>query len=388
MKNKNISRILAAVMGILLLGIWLVTGTWVAAGLFLVYAILAIGMSVLLVYQKRYLAYAVHLPESGQKKEELEGMLTAVNDGLFPVSLFCTLHIENRVTRQEKRLAFPMLVSAAGEEKQIFCLSSEYCGCIDVKVESICLTGFFGLFSLACFSSVKGSTLVLPCGSVQEQELVLYEKEDWESMQYSTTKKGGDPNEITGIRNYRPGDSLRSIHWKLTAKWNDIAVKELGFPIQNQVLLLFETVSESEQMPLPSAVDGSVEMFITLAEMLLEDGQIFETGWYEEDAAELKQFEVISDDDMSAVINGILRIRKWENEKNSLCRMLEEEKECFYSTVFYITAAGTQVPDALPFHLTVYTCEGNKKNEVHVEEYDRMEMEERRWQNKIANGNR
>ena len=47
--------------------------------------------------------------------------------------------------------------------------------------------------------------------------------------------KGNDFAEITDVREYRPGDRIKDIHWKLSAKKETLMVKERTSVAQSQV---------------------------------------------------------------------------------------------------------------------------------------------------------
>ena len=48
---------------------------------------------------------------------------------------------------------------------------------------------------------------------------------------------GDDPSEIYQVREYRERDSLKDIHWKLSAREEELMVKERGFPLGCVVLI-------------------------------------------------------------------------------------------------------------------------------------------------------
>lgn len=52
------------------------------------------------------------------------------------------------------------------------------------------------------------------------------------SIEYSTNKKGDDPTEIFDIHEYRDGDELKNIHWKLSLKHQKLLIKENALPIE------------------------------------------------------------------------------------------------------------------------------------------------------------
>lgn len=54
---------------------------------------------------------------------------------------------------------------------------------------------------------------------------------------YSGERRGDDPSELYQVRPYRAMDSVRDIHWKLTAKENQLMVKEHGFPLGCVILI-------------------------------------------------------------------------------------------------------------------------------------------------------
>lgn len=52
---------------------------------------------------------------------------------------------------------------------------------------------------------------------------------------YSTQQKGDDPTEIFDIHEYHEGDPLKSIHWKLSLKYQKILIKENALSIQEKI---------------------------------------------------------------------------------------------------------------------------------------------------------
>lgn len=49
-----------------------------------------------------------------------------------------------------------------------------------------------------------------------------------DSDEYSMRHPGDDPSETFALREYVPGDRVRSIHWKLTEKTGEVIVRQLG----------------------------------------------------------------------------------------------------------------------------------------------------------------
>ena len=74
-----------------------------------------------------------------------------------------------------------------------------------------------------------------PCGKLQM----------WDNSQ-TTLVPTQRPSEQYEIRTYRPGDALRSVHWKLTAKIDDILVRESVEPAYSVLAIALERVSDPE----------------------------------------------------------------------------------------------------------------------------------------------
>lgn len=51
-------------------------------------------------------------------------------------------------------------------------------------------------------------------------------------------KKGNDPSEMFELRDYVPGDDIRSIHWKLTSKTDELVIRQASDPSHHTLLLL------------------------------------------------------------------------------------------------------------------------------------------------------
>ena len=66
-----------------------------------------------------------------------------------------------------------------------------------------------------------------------------------DEVQYT---KGDDVSQISQIRNYIPGDKLQNIHWKLSAKNEELQVKEFSKPYSDEVTLLVD-LSQNGTIP-------------------------------------------------------------------------------------------------------------------------------------------
>ena len=98
-----------------------------------------------------------------------------------------------------------------------------------------------------------------------------------ENDRYQEHARGNDPGDITGIREYVPGDPVRNIHWKLSEKTDKLLVKELGSPVTDQFLVILDTAPDIAQDPF--ALDAAASVFASLIHSILNDGYALSAGW-------------------------------------------------------------------------------------------------------------
>ncbi len=153
-------------------------------------------------------------------------------------------------TPEKTKFRFPL--HSRNSARLTFYIRPECCGAVKVRIEYLHILDYFHLF----YTKMKKindeiEILVLPKKlhlSVSETAGAVYSPE---SSRYAPDRPGDDPSEIFNIREYHPGDAVSRIHWKLSSKSDMLFIKEFGYPIAKQVLILAEY--------LPGTVSGELE---------------------------------------------------------------------------------------------------------------------------------
>lgn len=112
--------------------------------------------------------------------------------------------------------------------------------------------------------------------------LLVYPKRvNYGKMEYNYNQLNGDilaklkyladPFEFRGIREYMPGDGLRKINFKASARSNDLMVNTFNQTIQRSVCIICD-VSTSHSYVSDSLIEGSLGLASTIAEDLLLEG--------------------------------------------------------------------------------------------------------------------
>lgn len=119
--------------------------------------------------------------------------------------------------------------------------------------------------------------LVLPDTFEIAVELGETNTPDMDSSEYSPVRPGSDPSELFGVRDYREGDALKRIHWKLSEKYDRTVVREASLPVARSILLLLDNAPEGAIAP--EKVSAAVEGLMSASESLAGQGISHEIGW-------------------------------------------------------------------------------------------------------------
>ena len=149
------------------------------------------------------------------------------------------------LTRSPKKGQLPMLCAAGGIR---IAIPTEHTTVIRTEIRSAYVWDFLGLFRLRMrltdrkthMKTLSLRIAVLPHARPPKGKLRM-----WDNSQ-STLIPTQRPSEQYEIRTYRPGDALRSVHWKLTAKVDDILVRESVEPQCSVLAIALERVRDPD----------------------------------------------------------------------------------------------------------------------------------------------
>ena len=166
---------------------------------------------------------------------------------LFFPKAYATVSVCHAFSDAPEKIQLRFPLHGRNTTKLTFYLRPDCCGAVRLKIEKVKILDYFHLF----YTKMKKSNaelelLVLPETlhlSLRDTAEAVYSPE---SNRYAPDKAGDDPSEIFSIREYHPGDAVSRIHWKLSSKSDKLFIKEFGYPIEKQILLLAEYLPESE----------------------------------------------------------------------------------------------------------------------------------------------
>jgi len=123
-------------------------------------------------------------------------------------------------------------------------LPTSHCGQLEISLHRPRCCDYLGLIGLPIRK--KGTAAVL----VRPRPVALNDPPDMSRYQINAwkPKPGGGFSENHELRLYRPGDNLRQVHWKLSAKTGKLIVREPMEAVLNRTVLTMELRGEPEEL--------------------------------------------------------------------------------------------------------------------------------------------
>lgn len=182
-----------------------------------------------------------------------------------------TMHVENPVTGEAETIRVRCGVPVT--------LQSAFCGCLQCDITRARLWEPLGLLPVPLKCRASGRITVLPQLFPVEIQMDSAPAQSEDSKQYAQDRRGDDRTETYQLRDYAAGDSLRLIHWKLSAKRERLIVREAACPVDRSLLLFVERT-------LPNATatqaDALMEAAASIAQGLAQQGIPFRLCWNED----------------------------------------------------------------------------------------------------------
>jgi uncharacterized protein (DUF58 family) len=120
-----------------------------------------------------------------------------------------------------------------------------HCALLELRADKARVTDYLGLFFLPVPAPRPARLLVEPV-AVDPGVLELPEQAQGCASPHAATRKGlGEDYEL---REYQPGDPMRSVHWKLSSKWDELIVRSPADTAVPMPLITFDHVGPPEQL--------------------------------------------------------------------------------------------------------------------------------------------
>lgn len=222
--------------------------------LFLFWIGFAVILGILIRYDAKKMQLKLQFKTEEEEKEKFALNLIVETKGflLASKSVLVELECQNRMfhIHQTRHLMLNL------EEKNSIYeipVSKEQCGEIMVRCQGAYVYDLLGLFRVPISSFGEMTTVIYPQKIHMHVEMSrdIYGRPREEGQ--IQNRKGNDPSEMFDIREYVPGDDIRSVHWKLSSKTDELILRESSDPSHYNLAVLIDLGLEQDHEPVPSA---------------------------------------------------------------------------------------------------------------------------------------
>jgi uncharacterized protein (DUF58 family) len=231
--------------------------------------------------------FELRAPVKAERGAQLQIHLSARGFAFLAGHVKCVLRRENLFVGEihEEELA----LSHGGRS---FSVATEHCGMYVFTLTAPTSADIFGLsaWKIKCHNEAR--TLVLPKPIEMQIETEVGTDATAESDEYSMLRPGNDPSDTHAIREYAPGDPLRSIHWKLSNKTDRLLVRELGLPVVKNILVLVTTTVPQGFGDIYRHANKVAEEAYSTCKTLLEDDTAHTLAWFAPASEKYESHEV------------------------------------------------------------------------------------------------
>ena len=174
---------------------------------------------------------------------------------------------------EKMQIRFPL--PARNVTRLSFYIHTDRCGIVELRIKRIRVFDVFGLLQTRLRSTVPSATVLVlptPLSLPLQDEAPPVDHPDSERF---SGKPGDDPSEVFGIREYRPGDQVSRMHWKLSSRSEEMLVKDFSAPICKNTLLYIEYHPVKELRE----AEVLLQYCYSIAAELIEGGYICDIAW-------------------------------------------------------------------------------------------------------------
>lgn len=246
------------------------------------------------------------------------------NRGMFPCLKFqCLLEQKNHFLRGRQKEWLQGGGAASGNNSFDYSLVIEDYGSYEVVLKKVRIYDLTGLFYVNKTIRCSGYVQVFP----RMQEIGVHISEAarnffGEAEVYDEFRPGDDHSELFQMREFRSGDKIQSIHWKLSAKQDELLVKEDSLPKACPAVLFLDYKNEKQHRP--EKVNAYLVILASISFSLMDAECAHYVAWYSNRHEDLIRVRVDDEESLFLFLSGYLQ--ETFQKQNKDLRQLYQEK--------------------------------------------------------------
>lgn len=211
-----------------------------------------------------------------------------------------------------------------------------HCGNVSITVEKVKIYDYLNLFATTVGKNFDTQdVLVMP----PLKEIFLgrdrwYNETNEDSDRFSLYKMGDDPSEIFDIRDFKDGDRIQRIHWKLSSKTGHYMVKEGSLPLAKAIYIFIDLCAGSSD-----DADLLVQGIYSVSMQLIEQGVPQNYIWYDCVNDLIQELLIENEEELFWMFEELFKCRTTRNPDELVCAYMEWDEGRMKESGLYLTVA-------------------------------------------------
>lgn len=281
----------------------------------------------LIVYRKINAQVIIYGGKIINKNEKTLIKLKINNGSFFPISrIKLRLSYENMFIKKSEYEEVIIPVDSKSIQTISCQLTSDHCGKIKILVDRLRCYDYFKLFSLKKPVTTESWLYVVPRvyelknGNIRENKTVFID-----SDVYSKIRPGDDCSEVYDMREYREGDKVNRIHWKLSLKSDSYIVKDFSLPINSRILVMTDfTNAIYDSNRGMEYIDAVLETAFSISYNFIMKDQLHYMVWYNNETEHCERYKICDVEDIFNITSTIYDMKVF-GLKNNLSQKYDLE---------------------------------------------------------------
>lgn len=187
---------------------------------------------------------------------------------------------KNLMTGDVQRVPARLLPAAGAIERFELPMGTDCCGMVAVSlVRAVCFDPLGFVRNTVSATDYEASYTVYPALLDMQVEVSRASRPDVFGSDYDRQRKGQDRSEVFALRDFREGDSMKQVHWKLSARFGDLVVRVPARPADCDVAILAGVVSGSiEDRDRVRVLNATFSLIASISLSLLRQGIVHDVA--------------------------------------------------------------------------------------------------------------
>lgn len=273
----------------------------------------------------------------------------------FTVNYSIVIKVENAFTGEKAKYNINGKINRKSKLNEKITIVSKECGHLDITLDRVYLYDILYILRTTIKKSVTKTVGIMPQYRLIPIEITRKTRDFIaDADEYSENESGDDPSEIYQIREYRQQDPIHDIHWKLSAKADELLVKEHGRPLASAVLVWLDFADtngekmkriikknnkvKNKKIYIPSEI---LDLVASISVSLVNEKCVHTVAWYEPQNDKIKRKRVSKEKNMYELLNHLLYLRPYKNSKQAGAQFDDAFKGVNFSTIVEVRLDGT-----------------------------------------------